>query len=167
MKVINVFFILSLCLFISCKESAKTNAIAEVVKEENIDSQDIKDNTTVEVNASIILDIEGMTCEMGCGSVIRKNLYNYGGVSQCSFDFKTNRVSNTVEIKYDSTIIQPNTIIETINNIDEGDFKANVHSKKSIKEESTSNSQTEESIVNVGITEFSFPSLSEIINSFF
>lgn len=124
MKLLKGIFLITSSILFSCQENANKQDEPSVISNNKTEEQSFTDNTIVNSNASVILSIEGMTCEMGCGSVIRKNLYNSGGVSQCSFDFKNNRVSNSMEVFFDSTLTQENAIIEVINAIEEGDFKA-------------------------------------------
>ena len=42
-------------------------------------------------NKIVAMEIEGMTCVMGCGASIRKELYTTEAVSSVEFDFKEGR----------------------------------------------------------------------------
>lgn len=67
----------------------------------------------------LTMEIGGMSCEMGCGAAIRKELYATGAVESVSFDFKMGRDINTAEILYDHAKIHEeeiSTIILAINN---------------------------------------------------
>lgn len=77
---------------------------------------------TAKANKTIHLDIEGMVCEMGCGSSIRKALKNTHAVTQCSFDFKEDRKQNMATISFDSTQISTNKIIALVEKLNDGQF---------------------------------------------
>lgn len=67
----------------------------------------------------LTMEIGGMSCEMGCGAAIRKELFATGSVESVNFDFKMGRDINTADIFYDGTKISDEkitTIISSINN---------------------------------------------------
>ena len=116
MKTIYFVFSLGLLgLFFSCN-SADSNQV--IVKD-----QKVKSKVTVHSNKSIDLKIEGMVCEMGCGSSIRKALNETNAVERCSFDFKDGRAINTAKISFDSTIISKDKIISVISELNDKQFK--------------------------------------------
>ena len=80
----------------------------------------------VNVNKSITLNIEGMVCEMGCGSSIRKALKDTKAVDRCSFDFKDERKVNVATIAFDSTAISKEKIISIISQLNDKQFKVNL-----------------------------------------
>lgn len=82
----------------------------------------IQPTITSKANKTIELDIEGMVCEMGCGSSIRKELKNTHAVNQCSFDFKEDRKQNKATILFDSTQISSQKIIALIEKLNDRQF---------------------------------------------
>ncbi|MBI1837121.1 MAG: heavy-metal-associated domain-containing protein [Flavobacteriia bacterium] len=94
----------------------------------------------VKVNTNRILtaEIEGMTCVMGCGASIRKELRATEAVSTVEFDFKEGRKSNTATIAFDKDKITVDKIINIISTINEKQFKVGkTSSKEFICEKST------------------------------
>jgi Cu+-exporting ATPase len=83
----------------------------------------VQPTITAKANKTIELEIEGMVCEMGCGSSIRKELKNTHAVAQCSFDFKEDRKQNTASISYDSTKITSKKIVAMVEKLNDGQFK--------------------------------------------
>jgi Cu+-exporting ATPase len=82
----------------------------------------VQPTITAKANKTIELEIEGMVCEMGCGSSIRKELKNTHAVSQCSFDFKEDRKQNSATISFDSTQISSQKIIALIEKLNDRQF---------------------------------------------
>lgn len=80
----------------------------------------------VKANKKISLNIEGMVCEMGCGSAIRKALKDTKAVDRCSFDFKDERKVNVATISFDSTAISQAKIVSIISSLNDKQFKVNL-----------------------------------------
>lgn len=55
-----------------------------------------------------IFEIEGMMCQKGCGSIIRKGLYETGGVSEVEVAFEDENPVNEIRVYFD----KKNTSIE-------------------------------------------------------
>lgn len=111
-------FIGILLILTSCSAETKQPKATVAKKTEKI----IK----VKSNATVSVHVEGMVCEMGCGSAIRKALKETNAVEQCSFDFKDDRKVNTATISYDSTAISKDKILSVINSLNEKQFKASL-----------------------------------------
>jgi copper chaperone CopZ len=108
-----------LTLFVACGQPEKQVEVAKQVE---------KKETPISVNANktITLNIEGMVCEMGCGSSIRKALKDTKAVDRCSFDFKDERKVNVATISFDSTIISQDKIVSIISSLNDNQFKVNL-----------------------------------------
>jgi copper chaperone CopZ len=108
-----------LTLFVACGQPEKQVEVANKVE---------KKETPVAVNANktISLNIEGMVCEMGCGSSIRKALKDTKAVDRCSFDFKDERKVNVATIAFDSTAITKDKIVSIISTLNDKQFKVNL-----------------------------------------
>lgn len=108
-----VSIILLLTLIVSCKETSK----------EKIEKAETKIETTKTENLAVNLqsfqvDIEGMTCEIGCAKLIQSKLYKIDGVNYANIDFEHN---NGI-ITYDSNKIKDSEIIKKIGEIAGGDL---------------------------------------------
>lgn len=73
-------------------------------------------------NKLLSLEISGMTCEMGCGSEIRKKLIATGAVERVKFDFKMGREVNKAEISFDNTKISEDKIAEIVSLMNDNQF---------------------------------------------
>ncbi|REE83352.1 Cu+-exporting ATPase [Lutibacter oceani] len=106
----NIAFVLIIILTtISCKESSKENQL----KENTISKQEIAASLK-----SIEVDIEGMTCEIGCARLIQSKLSKVEGVTYTNVDFESKKGVFT----YDSNKLSPNDIVENISKIAGGDL---------------------------------------------
>ena len=79
-------------------------------------------------------EIEGMTCEMGCGGSIRKALKETGGVERVQYDFVEGRKKQVALITYDAAKIDAQKMLQKIQTINEKQFTA-----KLLKDESINN----------------------------
>jgi len=102
-------FIVLIVLFVSCNETNKTTK---------------NNNTTVnnkqltESLKSIEVEIEGMTCEIGCARTIQSKLSKVKGVIYSKVDFETKKGVFT----FDSNIITKEALILKIDGIAGGDL---------------------------------------------
>ena len=93
---------------------------------------DAKQNK-VASNKLLSMEIEGMTCVMGCGASIRKELYTTKAVSSVDFDFKEGRKMNTAKIAFDSAKISIDEIVSIISNMNEKQFSLGKISEEEYK----------------------------------
>ncbi len=113
------FGIIALIFIVSCTDSKKSALVNKPV------SSAAKKEKVVP-NSISILAIEGMVCKMGCGASIRKALNDEGGVANCQIDFEEERKINVLKIKYDSTIITQQKMIQLLSSINDRQFKVAV-----------------------------------------
>lgn len=106
-------------LLFACGQPEKQVEVAKKVEKQEA-------TVKVNVNKTISLNIEGMVCEMGCGSSIRKALKDTKAVDRCSFDFKDERKVNVATIAFDSTAISQDKIVSIISTINDKQFKVNL-----------------------------------------
>lgn len=106
-------------LFSSC--ASKENKEIKVVKKVSVNTR--HELPDVIPNRSLSLEIEGMMCEMGCGSTIRKELKLTGGVHTVSYDFKDGREKNIATITFNKDKISVDKIMELISNLNDKQFK--------------------------------------------
>ncbi len=81
-----------------------------------------KELLAVESNRKLILEIDGMVREMGCGGSIRKELKATGAVSRCTFDFADENATSTASIEFDKDNISADEIAELIKQLNDGQF---------------------------------------------
>ena len=84
-------------------------------------------------NKLVAIEIEGMTCVMGCGASIRKELYTTNAVSSVEFDFKENRKINTAKIAFDSAKISSDEMVSIISKMNEKQFSLGKISEEEYK----------------------------------
>jgi hypothetical protein len=143
-------------LLVSC--STSTDQVADT--ENKAQTETISEDELVAVipNRKMTTEIDGMTCVMGCGGSIRKELLNTGAVSRCSFDFKGIDETSTAMIEFDKDKITADEIAELLEKINDGQFTLGAMSTETIAmevedevtTESTSTSEKEKiSSVNV------------------
>lgn len=108
--------LLSICILVSC-----TNKEEKVfLRKESYSGS----NTTksVKANSILIMKIDGMTCMMGCGASIRKELYATNAVKNVDFDFEEGRETNTAKIAFDDSKITEKKMIDLISKMNEKQF---------------------------------------------
>lgn len=80
----------------------------------------IKESVAPENLASVTLHIEGMVCEMGCARTIEEEVGSMEGVQECKVDFQ----HKTAVCAYDKAHLSAQEIVEKINQINDGQYKA-------------------------------------------
>lgn len=131
-------------LLISC--STSTDQVADSKEKETETSGTIKESDLVAVNPNrkMTTEIDGMTCVMGCGSSIRKELLNTGAVSRCSFDFKGIDKTSTAMIEFDKDKISADEITDLIKKLNDGQFSLGKVSTEALAAEVPESTGTEE-----------------------
>lgn len=120
MKYLSPIFLLALLSGVfSCYDGAERKVIKTEKKKTHIFIKTDK----VEADKMLNAKIEGMMCEKGCGSSIRKELMNTNAVQSCEFDFESDRKENTVKIAFDKDKISADRLINILNKINNKQFK--------------------------------------------
>ena len=107
----NILYLLPFFIFSCQSESTEVNN--EDVKVE-ISKKDIKADTQIKI------EIEGMTCEMGCVTTIRNKVNRLKGVTSFEMDFDVERTSDYSTIQFDSRVLSSNEIKNEIESIAQG-----------------------------------------------
>jgi hypothetical protein len=89
-------------------------------------------------------EIDGMTCVMGCGGSIRKELLKTGAVSRCSFDFKGIDETSSAMIEFDKDKISADEIAEILSTMNDGQFTLGEMSTETMAVEVDNSEVTEE-----------------------
>ena len=77
----------------------------------------------VEANALFTVNLQGMSCEMGCGGSIRQELKATGGVDRVEFDFVEGRKIQTAKISFDDKKISETKMLSILSEMNEKQFK--------------------------------------------
>ncbi len=106
-------------LVISCSQEApKTRIVKGGDQTENTGEQ-LPD---VKADRLLVVDLEGMVCEKGCGGSIRAELYASNAVKEVSFDFDEERTVDVAKVAYDRNKITADKIVAIIAAANEGQF---------------------------------------------
>ncbi len=143
-------FTLLLSLF-SCSDSSLKN-------------KDKKEQVAIS-NETLVTEVEGMVCSMGCGGSIRKELKSTGAVSRVEVDFDEEKEKQTVKITYDNRLISKKEIVERIEKLNKGQFSVSVIGSTFVENSNSEKSSSVEPKVNVSETSFEVPSLLDILSS--
>lgn len=122
-----IFTSVTLLAASACDSSVKTtkpSAVQETKK-------------SVLANKVLTLELDGMVCEKGCGSSIRKELKATGGVTECAFDFAEERKINTAIIQFNKDEITADEIVNIINTMNEKQFHVLSSSTSNLETKST------------------------------
>lgn len=107
-----VFSVGMIALISSCTETTVDQGKTEVTEVQKV----------VIPNKLLTVEIDGMVCQMGCGSAIRKALLETGGVSSCEFDFEEERKTNISKISFDKNAVSADKLVKIISELNEGQF---------------------------------------------
>ena len=107
MKIITTLLFAAL-IFISCQETKK---------EAPFKKQEVKTEQIAVDYKSIEVEIEGMTCEIGCARTIQSKLSKLDGVTFAKVDFESKKGQFT----YDANKVSKNEIVKKIDGIAGGD----------------------------------------------
>lgn len=125
----------------------------------------------LELNRTLTVEIEGMVCEKGCGSSIRKALKETGAVGNCTFDFVDERPVNTAIIEFDKDQISADKIIRIISSINENQFSVKKSSTASLdlkmnvnENEGDESNNSTTSKINVSESNFEMPNLLKLFS---
>jgi len=108
------FLISSLLLGFACNHSEKP----EITETSPNAQEQAKHKQSIVPNAAVKLEIEGMTCRMGCVSKINKTLTDLNGVMAPLIDFEEEREKNYATVKFDENLISKEEVIAAIEEID-------------------------------------------------
>lgn len=107
----NLLYLIPLILLSCQTEISEGNTEANKVE---IAKKDIKADTEIKI------EIEGMTCEMGCVTTIRNKVNRIKGVTNFEMDFDVERSSDFSTIQFDSRVTSSHDIKEIIEGIAQG-----------------------------------------------
>ncbi|MFK7784624.1 MAG: heavy-metal-associated domain-containing protein [Crocinitomicaceae bacterium] len=129
-------------LLASC--STSTDQVSNAENKAQTDTLSEDELVAVIPNRKMTTEIDGMTCVMGCGGSIRKELLGTGAVARCSFDFKGMDETSKAMIEFDKDKISADEIADLIKDINEGQFTLGKMSTETIATEVEEESNADE-----------------------
>ena len=161
----NLFILtISILMLFGCsnepsQKTDKTTAMVDVP----VTVDEIKVGSIDEVKTVAELEIEGMTCAIGCAKMIKKTVRELDGVEMVTVDFDADRTVDIATVTYNPDKINEYEMAAAVQKLADGQYKVNkilvkkfVFSK-ALEEEEIENNQT--SRVDV---KFSFPNILDI-----
>jgi hypothetical protein len=142
---------LVMLLFVSCSDSASDAEIKHIAS----------------------FEVEGMVCEMGCGASLRKGLYTTEAVDDVKVEYNEDRMKNIIHVSYSSSKTGPESMLKIIEELNDGQFKAQLVEDKVAPLNDSSESKESESLssesqtngIEASTSSFSLPNLTELLNS--
>lgn len=108
-----------IALVLSCSEAAPKTRIE---KHQNPETETGEQLPNVKADRLLVVDLEGMVCEMGCGGTIRAELYASNAVKEVTFDFDEERTVDVAKVAYDRNKISADKIVAIIAAANDGQF---------------------------------------------
>ncbi len=112
----------SLMLF-ACNQNSKSETSQNKTK---------KPAEKVVANKMLTFEIQGMTCVMGCGGSIRKELAETNAVEKCEFDFETDRETNVVKVSFDENKTSAKKLIDIVTKMNDGQFTVGANEENDV-----------------------------------
>jgi copper chaperone CopZ len=127
-----------------------------------------KEKTAVNANQLMTIQVEGMTCEMGCGGSIRKALKATGAVERVSFDFVEGRKIQQATIYLDSSKVSSAELEKIIRTINEKQFKTYQRSTEALTASATTSNSPSSEKKKVEMNEelIAVPNLLDLLTGF-
>ncbi|SDW25268.1 Cu+-exporting ATPase [Lutibacter oricola] len=105
-----LLILVTVLTLVSCNQAKKQNNTPT--------SKEVKTEKLAEKLESVEVEIEGMTCEIGCAKLIQSKLYKFDGVTYANVSFENKKG----EITYDANKINKEDIKSEIEKIAGGDL---------------------------------------------
>ena len=127
-------------------------------------NEDKKEQVAVS-NETLVTEVEGMVCSMGCGGSIRKELKSTGYVSRVEVDFDEDKDKQTVKITYDNRLISKKEIVDRIEELNKGQFSVSIIGSSYIESSKDEDNSSDKPKVSVTESSFEVPRLLDILSS--
>jgi len=164
MKKIVLFAVLATVL-VACESGEKAGA------EELQNIEATLETAEVVPNQIATIEVDGMTCVMGCGGTIRTSLMETNAISAVEFDFEMGRDVNTATITFDKNQISLNEMVELLAKINDGQFTTGETKLSNLPEthveESNNSTSSSEAVIEASTSRFEMPNLLDIFSGLF
>jgi copper chaperone CopZ len=137
----------------------------KVIRTEHVEKNESSSDKVIP-NRELTMEVSGMMCVMGCGSSIRKELYQTKGVSEVEFDFEEERETNVAKIKFDKNIVSIEEMVSIVNTMNENQFTVGNTTSSSLEQKSINTKEEAPSSTKEDEKEVIKTSSSLKINSF-
>jgi copper chaperone CopZ len=161
----NLFlFTLTIAMLFSCSnetipDSAKTTAMVDVP----VTIDEIKVGDIDEVKTVAELEIEGMTCAIGCAKMIKKTVSDLDGVEMATVNFDANNPIDFAIVTYDPNKINEYEMAAAVQQLAGGQYKVKgIIVKKYVYSESLQEEEIENNETSMVDVKFSFPNILNI-----
>lgn len=115
-----IFFLVCVStLFIACSHEDAVSQETEVIVEESM-----IDETQVAPTHIATFEVEGMMCQKGCGSIIRKGLYETGGVSNVEIFFNEENPVNEIKVHFDNNLTSVEDMVMIVSKLANSQYSA-------------------------------------------
>ena len=158
------FLILSLLLLLGCS-SEPTKKADEVVAMANVpvSFNEIKVGNIDDVKTVAELEIEGMTCAIGCAKMIKKTVSDLDGVNIAEVNFDADNPIDYAIVDYNPEEINELEMAAAIQSLADGQYKVNkIVVNKYIYAESLEEAVIEKDQTSGLDIKFSFPNILEV-----
>lgn len=119
-----IIVLLTIAFFVTACSSESTPENNEIITEKVIEGDENK--------ALALIEVEGMSCEIGCARYIKGKLAKLEGVYESEVLFE----EKLAKISYDPTIISGNELVSHINGYNDGQYKVGkVNIEKTLKKQ--------------------------------
>lgn len=160
-----VFFTILATVLVACQSGEK----AEAEEVQNIEAT--LETAEVVPNQIATIEVDGMTCVMGCGGTIRTSLMETNAISAVEFDFEMGREVNTATITFDKNQISLNEMVELLAKINDGQFTTGETKLSNLPEthveESNNSTSSSEALIEASTSRFEMPNLLDIFSGLF
>lgn len=160
-----IFFItLSFLILLGCSSdpSANTDKVA-VMADVPVTVSEIKVGNTDDVKTIAELEIEGMTCAIGCAKMIKKTVSDLNGVKMAEVNFDADNPIDFAVVEYNPEEINELEMAAVIQSLVDGQYKVNnIIVKKYIYSESLKEEIIKEDQTSGLDIKFSFPNILEV-----
>lgn len=164
-KFASSLFFASLILLAACSGSTENAEEKESV------SNDVQVTFTEEVGDQekyvANIAIEGMACEMMCGSKISGTLADLEGVNNTSIDFKGEGEINHALVEFDATTISEQEMINAVHSIANGHYKVSSVEVKHIKKGDATPAEAEDASAYSPKLDYSLPNVFSVFTALF
>lgn len=117
-------------LFVACEndktviETSEDTEQVETEQTEVVAEEFVGQEMNVIATHIAIFEIEGMMCQKGCGSIIRKGLYETGGVSEVEVAFEDENPVNEIRVYFDKNNTSIEDMISVIGELADNRYNA-------------------------------------------
>lgn len=155
------FYFTILLAFMACtNQPHKTHLRTEKGPREEV-------KNTVVANQQMSVEIQGMTCEMGCGSSIRTALKETKAVERVSYDFVEGAKVQKATVLFDDTKVSAEELVNIIEKLNDQQFSVGKYKTEAltVKSNESSTKKEEKSDINMNTSFIEFPNLISILKN--